>query len=458
MNLANLHSIYFVGIGGIGMSAQARWFNQLGYTVSGYDRTSTTLTAALEKEGIYVEYKDAIETLPEKVVESPKEVLVIYTPAIPDNNQILTFFRNGPYEILKRAEVLGKISENHYTIAVAGTHGKTTTSTMIAHLLFATNRNVTAFLGGISTNYNTNILINKTGAEEQMMVVEADEYDRSFLTLHPDYAIITSVDADHLDIYKDKNNLTDSFKKFAEQISINGTLLMNENINSVYIDRRQKQYYGLEKGDAAAKNIRIEDAYFTFDYADREFTIPDLKLLQPGYHNIENAVAAIKTCLDQGLSIEEVRKGISSYLGVKRRFEYIIKSDKLIYIDDYAHHPVEITAFLKSLKSMYPNRKITAVFQPHLYSRTADFAFDFGTSLSLADEVILLEIYPAREKPIAGVTSQLILDNILVSDKSICPKSKIVSLLNRNDLDVFVTMGAGDIDQLVEPIKQKLTA
>lgn len=440
------------------MSAQARWFNQLGYTVSGYDRTSTTLTAALEKEGIYVEYKDAIETLPEKVVESPKEVLVIYTPAIPDNNQILTFFRNGPYEILKRAEVLGKISENHYTIAVAGTHGKTTTSTMIAHLLFATNRNVTAFLGGISTNYNTNILINKTGAEEQMMVVEADEYDRSFLTLHPDYAIITSVDADHLDIYKDKNNLTDSFKKFAEQISINGTLLMNENINSVYIDRRQKQYYGLEKGDAAAKNIRIEDAYFTFDYADREFTIPDLKLLQPGYHNIENAVAAIKTCLDQGLSIEEVRKGISSYLGVKRRFEYIIKSDKLIYIDDYAHHPVEITAFLKSLKSMYPNRKITAVFQPHLYSRTADFAFDFGTSLSLADEVILLEIYPAREKPIAGVTSQLILDNILVSDKSICPKSKIVSLLNRNDLDVFVTMGAGDIDQLVEPIKQKLTA
>ncbi len=458
MNLEKLHSVYFVGIGGIGMSAQARWFNGRGYTVSGYDRTVTNLTTKLEAEGVDIEYNDAVDMLPEKIVDSPEKVLVIYTPAVPIDNKILSFFRSGSYEILKRSEVLGKITANHYTIAVAGTHGKTTTSTMIAHIMYSSNRNVTSFLGGISTNYNTNILTNSSGTGELMMIVEADEYDRSFLNLHPDYAIITSVDADHLDIYKDKGQLADSFIEFAGNISVNGTLLMNENISSVTIERKQKQSYGIETGDATAMNVRIEDGYFTFDYSDREHSLPGLKLSQPGFHNIENAVAAIKTCLDLGLSKEEVKEGISSYLGVKRRFEYVIQSDDLIFIDDYAHHPVEITAFLKSLKTLYPEKKTTAVFQPHLFSRTADFAMEFGKSLSLADEVILLDIYPAREKPLKGVTSQLILDNVDGDNKSICPKSKVVSLLERRNLEVIVTIGAGDIDQLVEPIKQKLSA
>jgi len=455
MDIKDIHNVFFIGIGGIGMSAVARWFNLHDKNVAGYDRVETPLTQELIQEGIEVTYKDDEEKIPPSFTD-PLSVLIVYTPAIAKTNRILQFFNMG-YTMLKRSEVLGMITADHYTIAVAGTHGKTTTSTMIAHLLYTSNRNVTAFIGGISANYKTNILIAREPNNETM-VVEADEYDRSFLKLHPDYAIVTSVDADHLDIYLTVENLEESFVAFTNNISPNGKLIMSEKVSSKKMKAKSKSLYGFSGADSKAENVRIQDGYFTFDYSDPDYTIKNIKLLQPGYHNVENAVAAIKTCLDQGLSVEEVKNGLSTYRGVKRRFEYIIRTKELVFVDDYAHHPVEIDAFLRSLKDLYPTRRVTAVFQPHLYSRTADFATEFGTSLSLADEVILLEIYPAREKPLKGVSSQLILDCIDHKNKRLVQKSEIVSALDPTDLEVLATIGAGDIDQLVLPIKHKLTA
>ncbi len=455
MKLANMRSVYFIGIGGIGMSALARWFHRHGKKVAGYDLSETQLTRTIEVEGISVTYLDDPDTISTDFSDS-ETTLVVYTPAIPKDNKIYNHYSSG-YILKKRSEVLGMITADLFTIAVAGTHGKTTTSTMIAHLLHSSNRNVTAFMGGISINYMTNILIAKD-TKNETIVVEADEYDRSFLTLHPDYAIVTSVDADHLDIYSSAENLEKSFLDFVNNISTNGKLIMSTNVLSKKMKTKSKSFYGFSGADSKAENIRIKEGYFTFDYSDPDYTIKNIRLLQPGYHNIENAVAAIKTCLDQGLSVEEVKSGLSTYRGVKRRFEYIIRTENLVFIDDYAHHPVEIDAFLTSLKAMYPDKRVTVVFQPHLYSRTADFAQEFGRSLSLADEVILLEIYPAREKPMEGVSSQLILDKIEHPNKRIIPKSKIVSILNSDEIEVLATMGAGDIDQLVLPIKQKLTA
>ncbi len=455
MDVKNLHSIFFIGIGGIGMSALARWFNRHDKVVAGYDRIESPLTRQLVEEGIEVIYDENIDKIASSF-SNPQNVLIVYTPAIPEDNAIINFFRDG-YEMKKRSEVLGMITSDHYTIAVAGTHGKTTTSTMISHILHNSNRNVTAFLGGISSNYETNILI-AAETDNEVIVVEADEYDRSFLTLHPDYAIITSIDADHLDIYLNAKNLEDSFVAFTKKLSTNGKLIMSTKVSSERLEANSKSLYGFSGADSKAENVRIEDGYFTFDYSDPDYTIKNIRLLQPGYHNVENAVAAIKTCLDQGLSVEEVKNGLHTYKGVKRRFEYIIRTDDLVFIDDYAHHPVEIDAFLRSLKAMYPEKRVTAVFQPHLYSRTADFAAEFGTSLTLADEVILLEIYPAREKPLKGVTSKLILDNIGHQNKRIINKSQVVSSLDPTEIQVLATIGAGDIDQLVLPIKQKLTA
>lgn len=451
MNLDQVHSVYFVGIGGIGMSALARWFNHAGKHVGGYDRAQSALTLQLEKEGMDVIYDDDPSLIADTFLTS--DILLVYTPAVPEGNKILATMR-GYNQAYKRSEVLGIISANYYTIAVAGTHGKTTTSTMIAHLLHQSGRNITAFVGGISTNYESNVLFGDAN-DTLRIVVEADEFDRSFLRLSPDYAVITSMDADHLDIYDDASKLEASFKEFSDKVSTNGKLIMSTNVTSTAINCTST--YG-STGDSRAENIRIQDGYFTFDYSDPDYQIKDIRLLQPGYHNVDNAIAAIKTCLDHGLSVDEVKAGLSSYRGVKRRFEYIIKSEELVFVDDYAHHPVEIDAFLRSLKALYPDKKVTAVFQPHLYSRTSDFATEFGASLSLADEVILLEIYPAREQPLPGVSSKIILDQISHARKEIITKNDIVKRLKPSELEVIATIGAGDIDQLVQPIKQKLTA
>ncbi len=455
MEIKNLHSVFFIGIGGIGMSALARWFKGHNIVVAGYDKVESALTRQLVQEGIEVIYDKNVKKIAADFPD-PKGALAVYTPAVSQDNVIMKLFR-GRFELKKRSEVLGMITRNHYTIAVAGTHGKTTTSTMIAHILYASNRNVTAFMGGISSNYETNLLV-ASKPENEIIVVEADEYDRSFLTLHPDYAIVTAIDADHLDIYSTAQNLEDSFVDFTNNLSSNGKLIINTKVSSKKLNSKNKSFYGFSGADSKAENIRIEGGYFTFDYSDPDYTIKDIRLLQPGYHNVENAVAAIKTCLDQGLSTEEIENGLQTYQGVKRRFEYIIRTKDLVFVDDYAHHPVEIDAFLRSLKAMYPESRITVVFQPHLYSRTADFAAEFGASLSLADEVILLDIYPAREQPLVGVTSQLILDSIEHQNKRLSSKSQVVSTLVASDIQVLATIGAGDIDQLVLPIKQKLTA
>jgi UDP-N-acetylmuramate--alanine ligase len=454
VEIKDIHSVFFIGIGGIGMSALARWFKCHDKLVAGYDRQETPLTAALENEGIQVFYQDDASLIPIEFLDN-KQTLVVYTPAVPTDNNVYQFLSDR-HKLLKRSQVLGMITKEHYTIAVAGTHGKTTTSTMIAHVLQSSGRNITAFMGGISTNYETNILIGEKD-DNELFVVEADEYDRSFLTLHPDFVVITALDADHLDIYGTAENLKKSFVEFTGNISENGKLIMSTHVvlPEAKIDFTT---YGLEDADATAANMRIQDGYFTFDYVDSEFTINDLQLQQPGYHNVENAVAAIKACLAQGLTINEVREGISSYLGVKRRFEFILKNDRVVFIDDYAHHPVEIEAFLRSVKALYPEKHITAVFQPHLYTRTRDFAAAFGSSLSLADEVVLLNIYPAREEPIAGVSSQLILDHIPHGNKYIVPKTEILDHLERSNIEILATIGAGDIDQLVHPIKEKLIA
>lgn len=459
MRLKDLHIVYFVGIGGIGMSAIARWFNQHGILVYGYDRVETPLTKALIQEGIEIHYEDNVALIPKEFKTDLKGRLVVYTPAIPKNNTELNYLKSSGYEMMKRSEVLGLITKNTFTVAVAGTHGKTTTSSMVAHLLKHAGKDIAAFLGGLSTNYNSNFIINKELTDKTITVVEADEFDRSFLTLYPDMAIITSMDADHLDIYGDKNALKESFGDFICQIKEGGHLFINDNIEYqglVEDAQCERATYGINRGQFFAVNLRISGDTFVFDFSSKGQLIEGLSLGVPGYHNVENMVAAIAVVLELGLSPEEIKKGIASYNGVKRRFEYVFKQDGVIYIDDYAHHPTEITAFLKSVKEMYVDKKVTAIFQPHLYSRTRDFAIEFSESLSLADEVLLLDIYPARELPIDGVSSEMVYQNINTI-KHMCKKEDVINVLSDRDIEVLVTLGAGDIDQLVTPIKNYIT-
>ncbi|GHB71427.1 UDP-N-acetylmuramate--L-alanine ligase [Persicitalea jodogahamensis] len=453
-------NVFFVGIGGIGMSALARWFNTNGFAVGGYDRTPTPLTRALESEGITVCYDDAVEQIPEAVLQDTVKTLIVYTPAIPAGHRQMEYFKDQGYTLQKRSQVLGWITQNLRTVGVAGTHGKTTTSSMVAHLLRASGVNCTAFLGGITQNYGTNFLLNEPTekADEVVCVVEADEFDRSFLTLHPDLAIVTSTDADHLDIYGEHGALLESFRDFVGQIKPEGVLFMREGLELAAGTKAEVLEYSLQTGNYRSKNLRIENARFVFDIIYPDGEIKDVSMRVPGYHNVENAIAASAAALRLGVSPDRIRDGLASYRGVKRRFEYVIETEDLTFIDDYAHHPTEIEAFLTSVRALYPNRHITAIFQPHLFTRTRDFAEGFATSLGLADRLFLLEIYPAREQPIAGVNSQMLLEKVKLGDKEIISNENLLRKLERIDIEVLVTIGAGDIDRLVPDIAQLLKA
>lgn len=458
MKLKDLHIVYFVGIGGIGMSAIARWFHQHGVLVYGYDRVETPLTIALAQEGIDIHYEDNVTLIPEQLKRDQSANLVVYTPAIPNDHTELNYLKSSGIQMMKRSEVLGLITKNSFTVAVAGTHGKTTTSSMVAHLLKNSGMDIAAFLGGLSTNYNSNFIINEKLTNDTVTVVEADEFDRSFLTLYPDMAIITSMDADHLDIYGDKDAQKGSFGDFICQIKEGGHLFINDNIEYKGLAADAvctHTSYGINRGQFFAVNLHISGDTFVFDFLGKGQLFKGLSLGVPGYHNVENMVAAIAVAVALGLDEEAIRAGVATYSGVKRRFEYVLKKERVIYIDDYAHHPTEITAFLTSVKDMYADKKVTAIFQPHLYSRTRDFSAEFSKSLSLADEVLLLDIYPARELPIEGVTSEMLFENISTK-KQLCKKEEVIDALKDKDIEVLITLGAGDIDQLVLPIKEYL--
>ncbi len=447
MELSSINRVYFVGIGGIGMSALARYFAKRGCMVCGYDKTPTALTAKLEEEGIEISFNDDVATLPAGFNENKDDTLVVYTPAIPKDANILNYFENQGFDLKKRSQVLGIISEGMYCIAVAGTHGKTTTSSMIAHLLTDTGFGCTAFLGGIASNYNSNVLYSKNN----VVVVEADEYDRSFLTLHPDVAVVTSMDADHLDIYGDAHHLTESFHLFVSQLKDGGRLFVKDGLPLAGIT-----YSAGENAALSAKNIRVADGCFIFDFEDGYTAIKDLKLAMPGKHNVENATAAIGVALSLGIHPKSIKKAVASFTGVKRRFETVAKTKDQVYIDDYAHHPEELKACFDAIRQLYPEKKLTVIFQPHLFSRTRDFADEFAKVLSTADEIILLEIYPARELPIEGVNATMLLEKINNSAKQLCGKDSVVNYIKNKKPELILTVGAGDIDTLITPIKNTL--
>ncbi len=445
MELENIQRVYLVGIGGIGMSGLARYFKKRGCVVCGYDKTGTPLTEMLRNEGIPVVFLDDEDGIKVSFLKNDPTTLVIYTPAIPSNSRILNYFKNGGFTMKKRSEVLGIISKGMYTIAVAGTHGKTTTSSIIAHILKHSGYDCSAFLGGISSNYNSNVLF----GENNTLVVEADEYDRSFLTLHPDIAIVTSMDADHLDIYGDQSHLIESFKQFTSQLKEGGRLIYKEGLDL----SGGKTYSANIVADIQAVNVRIQDGSFYFDFKNANLIIEDIQLGLPGLHNIENAVAAIEVALHLGIDPEKIPLALASFLGVKRRFEHVVKDINHTYIDDYAHHPEELRACINAVKSLYPGKKLTAIFQPHLFTRTRDFADGFAEVLSLVDNLILLDIYPARELPIEGVTSSMILDKVNNSSKQNLSKQDAVEYIRSNKPELLLTVGAGDIDTLIEPLK-----
>lgn len=449
MELNNIQRVYFVGIGGIGMSAIARYFAKRGCVVCGYDKTRTNLTVALEQEGILVSYMDDESVLPVTFHEKNKDTLIVYTPAIPKNSEILNYFKDNGFILKKRSEVLGIISKGQFCVAVAGTHGKTTTSSIVAHVLIASGYGCTAFLGGIASNYNSNFII----GDNNVVVVEADEYDRSFLTLHPDISVVTSMDADHLDIYGDAGHLEESFKMFAGQLKPDGTLFVK---NGLPLANGVSYSVGMSS-QIKGQNIRVEGSRFVFDYVDADVTIADIQLMLPGKHNVENAVAAIAVALKLGIDPQKIKEAIGSFKGVKRRFEYIVNTSDHIYIDDYAHHPEELRACFDAVRQLYPDKKLTVIFQPHLFTRTRDFADDFAKVLSTADRLLLLEIYPARELPLVGVNSQMLLDKISLKDKELCGKDLVSAYIENNKPELLLTVGAGDIDTLIQPLKAILT-
>ena len=446
MKLNTYHNIYFVGIGGIGMSALAKYFHKQNKKVSGYDKTPSDNTKTLEDLGINISYSDDIKTIDPKYLQ-PLDALVVYTPAIPNSNVILNYFNSNHFTVLKRSEILGMITKDTFCFAVAGTHGKTTTTSILGHLMFEANQNMTAFLGGISENYNSNLIQN--GSETT--VVEADEFDRSFMTLSPNFACITSMDADHLDIYGDKDSLKQSFLDFSKNISNDGKLFVHESLSLEGIT------YGIDSNaDYAAQNIKIVEGAYYFDLKTPDSILSNFRFHLPGSHNLNNAVAALAMALEFGCTKEKLQKGLNSYKGVKRRFSYKIKEQSFVFIDDYAHHPKEIDAIYQAITEMHPNRKVTAVFQPHLFSRTQDFGEEFAHSLSVFDAVLLLEIYPARELPITGIDASWLLEKITAPFKKLVTKSALFDVIKSIDNPVLVTMGAGDIGTLVEPLSKEI--
>ena len=448
MELENIKRVYLIGIGGIGMSGLARYFKKRGCVVCGYDKTITPLTSAMRNEGISVVYQDEEDNLKISFLENDPETLIIYTPAIPKDSKILNFFKSGGFSLKKRSEVLGIISKGMYTIAVAGTHGKTTTSSIIAHVLKDSRYDCSAFLGGIATNYDSNVLF----GENNTMVVEADEFDRSFLTLYPDIAIVTSMDADHLDIYGDHSHLVESFRQFVSQIKEGGRLIYKKGLAL----HGGKTYSANVLADIQAVNVKIKDGSFYFDFKSADMVIENIQFGLPGLHNIENAIAAIEVALHLGIEPDKIKNALASFRGVKRRFEYILKEPKHIYIDDYAHHPAELRACILAVKTLYPDKKLTTIFQPHLFTRTRDFAEGFSEVLSMTDELIMLDIYPARELPIEGVSSTMILDKVSINAKQILSKEQTLDYIRAKKPELLLTVGAGDIDTLIVSLKEIL--
>ena len=454
MEFNAIKKIYFIGIGGIGMSALARYFHLHGAEVHGYDRTETDLTRALVAEGMFIHYEDDLKYIPENVD------LVVFTPAVPKDHAELNWFLDNNYPVKKRAEVLGIISRAKRCIAIAGTHGKTTTSTMTSHLLRACGVDATAFVGGISLNLGSNFV---EGASD-WVVVEADEYDRSFLHLHPEIAVLNSIDPDHLDIYGTEEAVVESYKQFVRQIKPGGKLIYRHGLpledvaEELRVSGRGVFSFGIEEGDYEAFNVRVVDGQMAFGLRSTIFDWTDLRLNYPGEHNVLNATAAIAATLSAGGFSELLAVALAAFQGVKRRFEYIVRNAEQVYIDDYAHHPAELEAVIGAAKMMYPDRNVTGIFQPHLFTRTRDFAQGFAKALDLLDECILLDIYPAREQPIPGVSSAMIAGMMQNKNVNLTTKSQLLNLLKTKDIEVLMTMGAGDIDTLIEPIKALLTS
>ena len=447
MNLKTINNVYFIGIGGIGMSALARYFVANGKSVAGYDKTKTEITDALEELGVKIHFEDLVSEIPSSFL-NVDDTLIVYTPAIPKGHSEFNYFKDHNFEVLKRSAVLGEITRDTFCFAVAGTHGKTTTTSILGHLLYECNVPVTAFLGGVSENYNSNFILKGTA----VTVVEADEYDRSFLTLSPNMAGLTSMDADHLDIYGEAEELKKSFIEFTEKLKPNGKLFVK---NGLPIDGIT---YGIEDdADYSAQNIKIINGRYEFDLKTPDQTLHDFKFNLPGRHNLSNAIMALAMSVEYGIPHQQLARALASYTGVKRRFTYQIKTDDLVFIDDYAHHPEEINAVHQAVREMYPNKKVLAVFQPHLFSRTRDFADDFAKSLSQFDAVLLLDIYPARELPIEGITSEWLLTKIENKNKKLIQKTELISEIKASKAAVILTIGAGDIGEQVKYIKQALS-
>jgi len=444
MNLNQIHNVYFIGIGGIGMSALARYFKYIGKNVSGYDKTPTMLTKELEQEGIAIHFTDDVTQIPSSYIQ--ENTLVVYTPAIKQLGE-WEYFKEHQFTIKKRAEVLGIITKDTFCFAVAGTHGKTTTSSILGHILYESGLDVTAFLGGIVENYHSNLI----GKGKTISVVEADEFDRSFLHLHPDIACVTSMDADHLDIYGDTHAIQNSFKEFANKVNDKTKLFVPKGLplegTTLSIN---------SPASFSVSNIRIENSTYVFDVTTPHEIINNVKFALPGHHNLMNALTALAMAKSYGVANDKIIKALESFKGVQRRFSYQLQSEKLVYIDDYAHHPTEINAVHQAVRELYADKKVLAVFQPHLFSRTQDFAQDFAQSLSNFDEIVLLDIYPARELPIEGVTSSWLLEKIQNKNKKLIQKENLIEYLKNTDAQVIVTIGAGDIGEMVPSIKKEL--
>ena len=457
MELKDIKSVYFVGAGGIGMSAIARYFLHKGLVVAGYDKTPSELTHQLEKEGMLIHYEENVNLIPEEC-RQPTTTLVVYTPAIPSTHTELIYFHDNNFTIEKRAQVLGTLTRTHKGLCFAGTHGKTTTSTMCAHIMHKSHLDCNAFLGGISKNYGTNYILSD---HSDYVVIEADEFDRSFHWLRPWMSVITSTDPDHLDIYGTKEAYLESFRHYTELIQPGGALIIHKNLEmKQHVQEGVKVYdYSREEGDFHAENIRIEKGTITFDFVSPIETVKDVELGQPIPINIENSIAAMAIAQLNGCTAEELREGMKTYGGVDRRFDFKIKNDRHVFLSDYGHHPKEILQSAKSLKELYADRKITVIFQPHLYTRTRDFYKDFSDALSHFDEVILTEIYPAREQPIEGVTSKLIYDNLRPNiAKQMIKKDDVLDFVKSRDFDVLVVLGAGNLDNYVPEITKIIKA
>jgi UDP-N-acetylmuramate--alanine ligase len=454
--------VYLIGIGGIGMSAVARWFNAQSIPVFGYDQSSSTLTDQLTQEGISIHFEDDVAAIPADIMRHSAQSLIVFTRAISSQNRVLNYLQSNSYTVRKRADVLGMITQGYRTLAIAGTHGKTTTTALAAHLLYNAGKNVVGFLGDIAKGYASNLLIHGPLNKDTIMVVEADEFDRFFLCLQPHLAIVTTVDPDHLDTYGDEQGFQEAFKAFIALVPPAGKAIVHQTAAQqlrINVHNPNTVRYALKDAAISAENVSIKEGTFYFDYVSKEVSIRNIRLTVPCYHNVENALAVITACLALGLDAESIRSGMATFQGIKRRFDYVIQNEKLIFLDDFAHHPVEITALLQTIRALYPNKNVTAVFRPHLYTRTRDLASEFARSLDLADRVFLLDICPAREEPIEGVTSACILDQMTLPKKQLCNKENLLDALGQyGKPDIMVMIGAGGTRVFVSLIRDFLLA